>query len=423
LFIAIMGTLFLVDPVVTIVSMFTFGTTYAAIAMMTRRRLILNGYSIAEEQTHVIKALQEGLGAIRDILLDHTQEVYCRYYDNANQKLRRAHSNNNYINQAPRYIMEAISMVLVAGLAFVMNSKSGGLEKAIPVLGALALGAQRLLPLLQILYGNWSVLAGSKAVLIDVLNLLDQPLPDYYINPVTEPIAFNESIVFSNLYFRYNEKGPWILNDLNIIIKKGSRVGFVGVTGSGKSTALDLMMALMMPVRGKILVDGQHITEKLTASWQHLIAHVPQSIFLTDATIAENIAFGIPVEKIDFNGVKTAADQAHISDFIESRPEGYFALVGERGVRLSGGQRQRIGIARALYKQAKVLIFDEATSALDSETEKAVMEAINGLGKDLTIIMIAHRLSTVRDCDKIIELTSGKISREGKFEELFKENE
>ena len=417
LFVAILITLLVIDPMIASVSALSFGASYGIIAWKARHRLTSNSQCIARNQTRVIKALQEGLGAIRDVLLDGTQVVYCDVYRKAILRLRRANGENSYITLAPRYAMEALGMVLIAILAYALSHEPGGVGAALPVLGALALGAQRLLPLLQQLYGNWTVVAGSRAALIDVLDLLDQPVPEDVSQPVTVPLAFQNTIQFDNVCFDYgSNKGPGVLNGVNLTISKGSRIGFVGSTGSGKSTALDLLMSLLEPTQGKILVDGQPISGELRRAWQHTIAHVPQSIFLADTSIAENIAFGVPPEQIDLDRVRQAAKQAQIAEFIESRPEGYDALVGERGIRLSGGQRQRIGIARALYKRAKVLVFDEATSALDSATEKAVMNAIENLDRDLTILIIAHRLTTLRNCDTIVHLEHGKIAAQGSYE-------
>jgi ATP-binding cassette subfamily B protein len=263
---------------------------------------------------------------------------------------------------------------------------------------------------MQQIYGNWANVAGGHAALINVLELLDQPLPEYISQPEPKPLAFNKSIIFDNVSFKYSDNAPWVLEGLNFTIKKGSRIGFVGSTGSGKSTTLDLLMSLLDPTNGTITVDGKPIDDQTKQAWQKNIVHVPQSIYLADASILENIAFGVPKDEINVESVRAAAAKAQIAEFIENSSEGYNAIVGERGIRLSGGQRQRIGIARALYKQnATVLIFDEATSALDSKTEKAVMECIEDLKLDLTIIMIAHRLSTLSNCDMIIQLEKGKI--------------
>jgi len=418
LFAAIMMTLLAIDPMVAIVAAASFGSAYGIIAWQTRHRLVRNSECIAQEQTRVIKALQEGLGAIRDVLLDGAQTVYCDVYRGAVLQLQRGGAENTFINQAPRYAMEALGMALIAVFVLAISYRPGGVGAALPILGILALGAQRLLPLMQQLYGNWSVVAGSKAALIDVLGLLDQPLPAEANQPEPSPLALKDAMSFDNVRFHYGSNGPWVLDGINLVIPKGARMGFVGSTGSGKSTALDLLMGLLEPKQGKILVDGQPISRELQRAWQRTIAHVPQSIFLADTTVAENIAFGIPPDQIDLERVRRAAVQARIAEFIESRPEGYSAIVGERGVRLSGGQRQRIGIARALYKQASVLIFDEATSALDGSTELAVMGAIENLDPELTILIIAHRLTTLKNCDTIVQLDHGRIVAQCTYEQF-----
>lgn len=418
LFVAIIITLLTIDPMVAIVAVMSFGSAYGLIAWHTRHRLVDNSQCIAQEQTQVVKALQEGLGAIRDVLLDGTQKVYCSIYQKAILQLQRAGSENTFINQAPRYAMEALGMALIAIFVLALSHGAGGVVVALPILAMLALGAQRLLPLMQQLYGNWSLVAGSAATLSDVLALLEQPLPAGVNLPELEPLILKQGITFENVSFKYTSNAPWVLYDINLTIPKGSRVGIIGATGSGKSTAVDLLMGLLEPTQGQILVDGKVVGASNHRAWQRSVAHVPQSIFLADATIAENIAFGIPPDKIDFDCVRYAAEQARISEFIESRPESYGEIVGERGIRLSGGQRQRIGIARALYKQANVIIFDEATSALDNETEHAVMQAIESLSKDLTLLIIAHRLTTLKNCTQIVELGAGSIKRAGSYQDI-----
>jgi len=418
LLVAIMIALIAIDPIVASVAAVGFGAGYALISWMSRRQLHRNSQRIAYEQTQLVKALQEGLGGIRDVLLDGTQQVYCDTYRQADQPLRRAQGNNAFIGGSPRYIMETMGMVLIAALAYSLSQQIGGIAAALPVLGALALGAQRLLPALQQIYSAWASITGSYAALADTIELLDQPLEAELLQPAPAPLLFQKDIQFKAARFRYTGDGPWVLDGLNLTITKGARVGFVGNTGSGKSTTLDLLMGLLMPTEGGLLVDGQPISGIRGRAWQQTIAHVPQSIYLADATLAENIAFGVVAANIDLDRVRQAASQAQISDFIESNPEGYQASVGERGIRLSGGQRQRIGIARALYKQASVLVFDEATSALDNGTEQSVMDAIEGLSSDLTIILIAHRLTTVQRCDTIVELEHGRVLAQGTYKEL-----
>ena len=311
-------------------------------------------------------------------------------------------------------------MVLIAILAYALSQQDGGVSTALPVLGALAIGAQRLLPALQQIYSAWAAIAGNHASLADIIVLLNQPLPGYLLKSAPAQLPFKNSICFDSVRFRYSNESPWVLDGINLTIPKGARVGFVGSTGSGKSTTLDILMGLLKPTEGQILVDDKPIKGNRLRAFQQNIAHVPQNIYLADTTLAENIAFGVPLDIIDLNRVRNAARQAQIADFIESNPSGYQAYVGEQGIRLSGGQLQRIGIARALYKQANVLIFDEATSALDNNTEKSVMDAIKGLNNDLTILLIAHRLTTVRNCDTIIELEKGRIISQGTYEHLFK---
>jgi len=415
---AILVALFYVDPFIAMVAFGGFGLIYAFIIRLTRRRLLIDSQCIARESIHVIKSLQEGLGGIRDVLIDGSQATYCQIYRNADQPLRRAQGNNLFISQSPRYGMEALGMLLIAVLAYTLAQQTDGVAKAIPILGALALGAQRLLPVLQQAYGAWVGIQGGQASLEDTLELLDQPLPDYADLPAAEPLPFQQQIRLKNLSFRYSAETPWVLQNLDITLSKGSRVGFIGTTGSGKSTLLDIIMGLLQPNEGGLEIDGQPITAVNYRNWQAHIAHVPQAIFLADSTIEENIAFGVPKELIDYERVRQASKQAQIAEIIESWPKQYQTFVGERGVRLSGGQRQRIGIARALYKQADVIIFDEATSALDNETEQAVIQAIDGLSEDLTILIIAHRLTTLKNCTQIVELGEGGIKRTGSYEEI-----
>lgn len=418
LLVAIMFTLITIDPIVALVAAACFGSSYALITWISRRKLKENSQSIAYEQTQVVKALQEGLGGIRDVLLSESQQVYCDIYRQADGPLRRAQGSNVFVSGSPRPFMEALGMMLIAALAYALSQKVGGITAALPVLGALALGAQRLLPALQQIYSSWASIAGSYASLADTIKLLDQPLPSELLLPSPAPLLFKKGIQFRGVRFRYTNDSPWVLNGLNLEIDKYSRVGFVGRTGSGKSTTLDLLMGLLMPTEGELLVDGQLISGNRVRAWQQTIAHVPQSIYLADTTLAENIALGVAPEAIDLERVQQAAHQAQIAEFIEKLPDGYHSCVGERGIRLSGGQRQRIGIARALYKQANVLVFDEATSSLDNVTEKSIMDTIDGLSSDLTILFIAHRLSTVQRCNTIVELEHGQVVAQGTFEQL-----
>ncbi len=418
LFLGILTALILIDPVVAVAALLVFGATYAFIMIFSRNQLKRNSQLISTEFGRAAKALYEGFGGIREVLIDGTQAVYCKIYQSADLPLRRAQANNQFIGASPRFFIEALGVVLIASLAYTLTSREGGVVAAIPLLGALAIGAQRLLPVLQQFYASWSSLRGSEASLNDVLSLIEQAVPAYALESSIQPISFKESIKLKNVSFRYSKQTPKVLKDINLEIKKGTMVGFMGTTGSGKSTLLDLVMALFEPGHGSLLVDETLINQQNFRAWQSHIAHVPQSIFLKDANIAENIAFGVPAEQIDHDRVRQVAQQAQIANIIESWQHGYNTCVGERGIRLSGGQRQRIGIARALYKHADVIILDEATSALDNKTEVAVIGAINALEKNTTILMIAHRLTTLKACDVIYELEAGQIIRQGSYEDI-----
>ena len=408
-----------IEPVVAISTFTGFGAIYGVVIYATRKILLRDSELANKKLNQLFKALQEGLGGIRDVLIGGAQMTYCKIYRNADLPLRRAQANITIISNSPRFAIESLGIVLIAVVAYFFVSSTENFSKTIPILGAFALGAQRILPMLQLAYASWSSIRGGQASLAEALNLLDQPLPFYVGTELPDPMPFKHSIELKNLSFKYNIDTPWVLGDrLNLRIVKGSRVGLIGPTGSGKSTVLDIIMGLLPPTCGSLAIDGVDITGKNQRTWSTHIAHVPQSIFLADISIAENIAFGVDVDKIDIFRVHEAARQAQMAETIEAWSEQYDTVVGERGVRLSGGQKQRIGIARALYKNADVIVFDEATSALDDETELAVMEAIESLDEHLTVIIVAHRLSTLKNCSEIVELKDGQITRIGTYEEV-----
>jgi len=410
--VAVIATLIAIQPVVALIAFLGFGFIYAVVVVTTKHRIAKNSRIIGSQQGRVTKAIQEGLGGIRDVLIDGTQSVYSKLYKDAFIPMQTAFASNQVVASSPRFGVEALGMVLIAGLAYMLAVASGavgGVTDAVPVLGALALGAQRLLPVLQQIYNSYISLKGNQASTQDALDLLDQPMPTHANAQTAKPMVFQTAITLKDLGFRYTPEGPWVLRHLNLEIPKGSRVGFVGVTGSGKSTLLDTVMGLLTPTEGSLLIDNTAVNPQNTRAWQAHISHVPQAIYLSDTSIAENIAFGVQTDQINIKRVKQAAEQAQIAQTIESWSKGYDTLVGERGVRLSGGQRQRIGIARALYKRSNVIIFDEATSALDNETETAVMQSVETLSRGTTILIIAHRLSTLRNCDFVVELIDGNV--------------
>lgn len=418
----IMIVLISIEPVVALGTAAGFSVIYGTIIILTKKRLFFYSKCISEESNQVIKALQEGLGGIRDVLIDGLQTAYCKIYRNADLKLRNARANVQIIGASPRFGVETFGMILIAVIAYMLATSEGGISEAIPVLGALVLGAQRLLPMLQQAYDSWTKLRGGQAVLGDALMLLDQDIPEYVNELAPQSIAFNKSISLKNLSFRYDDSMPWIIREMNLIIPKGAKIGFIGETGSGKSTIMDIIMGLLYPSDGSLIIDDEIVTVKNHHAWHAHIAHVPQDIFLADATIAENIAFGIHPDKINIDSVKEAAQKAQIASTIETWSKKYSTMVGERGVRLSGGQRQRIGIARALYKKSDVIVFDEATSALDNDTEQAVMDSIKDLSSELTLLIVAHRLSTLKNCTQVIEMKDGMVKRSGTYQEIINKN-
>ncbi|MCF8469391.1 MAG: ABC transporter ATP-binding protein/permease [Parvibaculum sp.] len=405
----ILAGLIYIDPVAALAAGSGFAAIYLLVMRITRGIMRRNGIIIAKAHSERLQAASEGLGGIRDVLLDRTQPVFVARFDEIEKRLRDAQAINGFISQAPRYIVEGVGIVLIAGLALALSLRDGGLLAAVPVLGALALGAQRLVPLMQVLFSGWAAMLGNGRMLLDIVDILRLPEAPQFLSYGGERLSFERDIVLENVGFSYPSGSRPALDKIDLRIPSGTRIGFAGKTGSGKSTLVDLVLGLLDPSSGRILIDGAELNDANRSAWQAQIAHVPQAIYLADASIAENIAFGVPPENIDREWVAHTAAQAELSEVIEALPNGYDTFVGERGIRLSGGQRQRIGIARALYKRARVLVFDEATSALDNETESAVMEAIGRLSADLTVLIIAHRLSTLDGCDMIVKLEGGRV--------------
>lgn len=404
---AIIALLIAVNPAVAIGGATIFGSSYFLVAFLVRKRLRRDGIIIARANDQRIQAMQEGLGGIRDVILDNAQAIYSGRFARIEQRFRRAQAGSQFAAGFPRVAIEAIGILLLVGFALLLAKTGRDLRTMLPLLGLIAIGAQKLIPLLQQIYAGWSAVTGSQRSVDDVLGLLDfEPLPRS-----CEALAFDHVIEFDDVGFAYgNPEGRCVLHGIRLQIRRGEKIGIVGPTGSGKSTLVDLLMGLLSPTTGRFCVDGVEITLANAAGWQEHIAHVPQAIFLSDATIGENIAFGHDPKRIDTARMEAAARAAQIHEHVVSLPDGYRTMVGERGVRLSGGQRQRIGIARALYKGADVLVLDEATSALDDDTERHVMEGIGAIAADTTVIMIAHRLTTMRDCDRIIRLAGGRVA-------------
>ena len=408
--IAIITILLIINPGASLIAILFFSSLYLFFYLYVKQKLKVNSLNIARESNSLIKILQEALGGIRDIIIDGNQNFYRSIFWRADLVFRKSLGNNLFITNSPRYFMETFGVLLIVLLAYMLSTQSEkSFADGIPVLGALALGAQRLLPVMQIFYNSWGNIKGTHFVLEEVLvflNINDSKTMNVIINNC----AFEKNIRLKDVSFGYDENSLPAINKINIDIKKGDCIGIIGKTGSGKSTLIDIMMGLLDPTHGTLEVDENVITSSNRRAWQSRIAHVPQNIYLSDSTLEENIAFGIPVEEIDSSLVRRAAISANIDSVINEWPLKYKTILGERGIRLSGGQRQRIGIARALYKQADVLFLDEATSSVDSITESSIMKAIEKLGNDVTLIIIAHRITTLKNCSRILELTNeGKI--------------
>jgi ABC-type bacteriocin/lantibiotic exporter with double-glycine peptidase domain len=403
---AIIAVLIAIAPATAALAAAAAALIYVGVSYALARRLRANSRSLAENASARAKAVQEALGGLRDILLDHSQDIFEQKFRRLDRAFREAQSSLTIIGSAPRYVLEAVGIVLIGLLALHMSAQPGGMVAAVPVLGALALGAQRLLPLLHSSYLGWTQFSGHLQTLRDVLELMHSPTVTAL--RVCDPVPFQHEVVLDRVSL-IHPGGAQALRDISFRIAKGERVGMVGKTGAGKSSLLDVMMGLLDPTEGDIRIDGRPLDAASRPNWQAQIAHVPQSIYLADESIAFNIAFADADGPIDMARVREAARRAQIHDFIAAAPLGYETTVGDRGVRLSGGQRQQIAIARAFYKRASILILDEATGHLDKETEDAVIAAVSEIDRDITILIVAHRASTLQGCDRILRLDAGRL--------------
>ena len=414
---AILIPILLIDARSALLAIVVLGSAYGVIYRMRNRRLQDNSLRIVEAGAARVKIIQEGIGGIRDVLLNHLYAYFDKAFVRVVRQLNQSLASNEIIYVSPIYLIESLAFIALGLLVLGIGSQ-GDFSRAVPVLGGLAMGAKRLLPALQYAFGSVSRLQGTRSSVERILATLRLPdSPAMQIEKVS-PQGVTREVRLEGVCFRYAEGLDWVLKDLNLHIPANTTTALIGTTGCGKSTTADLILGLLSPGKGRILVDDVPLEGERLRQWQAAVAHVPQHIFLSDSSLLENIAFGIPLPEIDFARVQHAARLAQIEAFIEELPEKYHTTVGERGIRLSGGQRQRIGIARALYKNASVIVFDEATSSLDHSTEKEVMAAIEGLNGKITIVLIAHRLSTVQHADTIVELSDGKVKRHYAYSEL-----
>lgn len=405
--------LLLINPFGAILSIMTFASLYFLIGYWSRTSLRNNSLKVSDARNKQMRALQEGFGGIREIILDYSQFEYYKLFKQSSYVLRIKTAFNQFLASFPRYSIETLGLLLITTLGIVIiNSESLG-EYSIPILGTIALAGQRLLPTMQQIYNGWANLRAAM-VSFEFLSEILALKEDIFTLSISN-FKLKKNIEFRSVSFEYEEsKSRKVFTNLNFTIDAGTSLGILGPSGGGKTTFVNLIMGLLIPTKGDIFVDGKRLQpsnkNQIIRKWRSTIAHVPQHIYLTDNTIKSNITFGLTRDKVDEDLLREAAFKANLLDFILSLPNGFETLVGERGIRLSGGQRQRIGIARALYKKASVMILDEATSALDNQNEESVIKAIENLSKDITIIMVAHRLSTLRRCQKIISIDNGIVS-------------
>lgn len=384
-------------------------TLYWISSRLTSRLLSRNSRIVSSGHTARMKVVQEGIGGVRDLILEGAQQPFLDQFSEIEAAFRDAQARNAFISQFPRFLIEALGIISIALLAVWISSRDDmSLVGSIPVLGALALGAQRLLPQVHQIYSSVATIRGGLGMFEDVLALLRLPIARADDSSSTfEVMPFNNSIELRSITFRYDEAHPSILKDIDLAIRKGEKIALTGQTGCGKSTLADLLMGLLEPTSGEILVDGRPLNATSAAFWQRRIAHVAQHIFLLDDSIARNIAFS--ASEIDRSRIQRTSSAAELDNVLKRIPDGYEARVGERGAMLSGGERQRLGIARALYKEADVLILDEATSALDDVTAIRVMRNIERIYPELTVIMVTHNPRMLEFCDRVIFLENGRL--------------
>ena len=383
---------------------------YILIIFFFKKKIIKNGSIIANEQPLNLKIIRETFSGFRDILLNNNQKFYTNIFSNSSNKLLKAQDKFKFIYSIPRPIIETVLLMSVGFVIAINSNNYESLEKLLPFLATIAVAAQRILPILNQLYTSHATNLDQTESLRFIITFLSKETISFNKKKI-KPLEFSKSIVLKNVSFYYNSKTSPILKDINLNILAGSRIGIIGKSGSGKSTLADLILGIVNPIKGEILVDGKSIINK-KQSWYSKVANVPQNIFITEQTIAENIAFGVEKNKIDLNKVKNVAKQAQISDFIESKSGGYWSFIGEKGLKISVGQRQRIAIARALYKKCSLIVFDEATSSLDSDVEKLILNTIFNLNrKNYTLIIISHKFQNLKKCDFIYKIENSKLKK------------
>ena len=415
---ALIILLILTDPKLTLIIGLSLFLSYILIFVTFRKYLKRIGDDRLKNNQLRYNAIIEAFGAIKEIKFAGLEEIFISRFSNPAQTYARKHAAASIIGQLPRFALEIIAFGGIMLILLYLMEQKGNFKDTLPVISLYAFATYRLMPAVQQIYSSVSLITFVGPSLDNLhkeINNLESATQNQNINQ----FLFSKKISLNNIFYHYPNSSKEALNNISIEIKAKTTVGIVGATGSGKTTIIDIILGLLEAQKGNLQVDGNRIDKKNSRSWQNLIGYVPQHIYLSDDTIAANIAFGLEANNIDSKALIKASKIANLHDFVENElPAKYNTTIGERGVRLSGGQRQRIGIARALYHNPKVLILDEATNALDNQTEKAVMEEENSLRKDITIILIAHRINTVKNCDNLFFIESGKIKNQGKFEDL-----
>ncbi len=406
--------LIILNPLRAIIVALALGSGYVIVYSLLQRRMARYGDESVQANKQRFQLANEALGGVKEIILLGRENVFLENFSKVSKLFSTRMALSEILSNSPRYVLDTIAFGTILTIMIVLYRQDA--SQVIPVVGVYAFAGYRLMPALQQIYRHITKARFHTSVLATVkhdLETLSVAFPDS-----VERLPFTEGLELKGISFKYPTAKTDLLKNLSLTIKRNASIAFVGSTGSGKTTIVDILLGLLPANEGQILIDGQALTKDKLRNWQANLGYVPQTIFLSDGTIAQNIAFGISPEKIDMNAVIQAATIANLHEFVETLPDGYDTIVGERGVRLSGGQRQRIGIARALYHDPSVLILDEATSALDNVTEEAVFQAIKNVMGKKTVIMIAHRISTVRECDTIFVLEHGHIVSQGSYQEL-----
>lgn len=403
-----------INPEVVILSFLIFCIIYFVITHFTRDLLLQRGKVVDKNQTKSYRAISEGLEGLREVILEGAQDFYTSYFKNSELELRKAKADISMISGSPRFAIEALGTVLIATVAYIFSTSEYKGVGVLEVLAIMAVCVQKMLPLLQQVYHANALLKGCTPTLKTVLGQLSNCKKFHTNFNLNYPILFENSIAFENVSFTYPGSITSAIQNLNIKINKGERIGVIGTSGSGKSTFLDLMMGLILPTKGRILIDGIELTPESVREWQRNISHVPQKIFIANTTVANNIAFGCEVSNINQEILYDACYKAQILNTIINLPAKFKTIIGDGGILLSGGQTQRLGIARALYKQSRLIVFDEATSALDSKTESLVVEALQMNMDVITTISVAHRASALKGCTRILEFENGKLTSDSK---------